>query len=445
VRNINGTYNVTQGTILPGFNPQPKYLGMDADFNAPGWGFVLGSQDPNIRFRAGDNGWVTKNSKLTTPFSQTRNKDLTLKANIEPGQDLKIQLDMKKSSMSSYQEIFRFNSDSARYESLSPSMSGSYKVSILTINTAFKFSDNASVNSSAFHEFEKNIDVIRSRFNNATGLEYNRKSQDVLIPAFLAAYSGKSAKTSSLSPFPNIPMPNWRLDYSGLSKMEALKNVFQSVTISHAYSSTYSVMNFTNSLEYQSIGLNVPLEDYNRKHYATEKNSLQDGYIPIYVISQVMISEQFAPLIGISVRTQGKMTIRMDYKTKRDLALNVSNSQVTELNSRDISGEVGYTKTGMRMPWKNKGRVVTVKNELTFRMNVSYSNNRTIQRKIEDVNTITNGNINFQVRPNISYVANQKLNIQFYYEYNSNEPLVSSSFRRSTTRFGLKLLFNLAQ
>jgi cell surface protein SprA len=205
VRSVNGTYNLTQGTILPGFNPTPKYMGMDADFNAPGWPFILGSQDPNIRYKAKNNGWLTTNSRLTTPFSQTRNKDLSLKANVEPAPDLRIQLDMKKSSMSSYQEIFRFDDDIGDFTSLSPSMSGSYKVSMLTIKTAFSFSDNASIDSKVFHEFEKNIDIIKSRFESITSQEYNRKSQDVLIPAFIAAYSGNDVNSAGLSPFPNIP------------------------------------------------------------------------------------------------------------------------------------------------------------------------------------------------------------------------------------------------
>jgi hypothetical protein len=76
---------------------------------------------------------------------------------------------------------------------------------------------------------------------------------------------------------------------------------------------------------------------------------------------------------------------------------------------------------------------------------MSVTNNRTIQRKIDEINTITNGNINFQLRPNIAYVVNQKLNIQAYVERNVNEPLVTSSYRRSTTRGGIKILFNLAQ
>ncbi|MEQ9414552.1 MAG: hypothetical protein RIF39_12015, partial [Cyclobacteriaceae bacterium] len=230
-----------------------------------------------------------------------------------------------------------------------------------------------------------------------------------------------------------------------LSKLEPLKDLFQSITLNHAYSSNYSVLNYNTSLEYSDVGINVPVEDYNNGgNFGTVTNESGE-LIPIYVISQVLISETFAPLIGVNIRTKKKLTMRFEYKTKRDLALNISNAQITELNSKDWSVELGYTKNNMKMPWKSQGRVLTIKNDITFRLNMSITNNRTIQRKIEEVNTITNGNINFQLRPNVNYVVNQKLNIQFYVDRNVNEPLVTNSYRRSTTRVGFKILFNLAQ
>lgn len=442
IRNLTATYNVTQGTILPGFLPTPSLFGMDAGWNAPGWGFVFGGQDPNIRFKAAENGWLTKSTKLTTPFSQSMTKDLGIRTAMELSQDLKIQLDVKKTTTSSFQEIFRYNPDSARYMELSPSRTGSYRISTLTIGTAF--ANNSSLTSDVFQKFVDNIPAIQNRFAQVTGNSYEKKSQDVLIPAFIAAYTGQTTDRVGLTPFPTTPLPNWRLDYSGLSKLEAFKNVFQSVTISHAYSSTYSVMNFTNSLEYTNVTNNIPLSDYNNGIYASQKNS-QGELIPVYVVSQVMISEQFAPLVGISVRTKSKMTLRFEYKTKRDLSLNISNAQITEMTAKDWSFEFGYIKNNMKLPFKDQGRIITLKNDINFRLNMSVTNNQTIQRKIDEVNTITNGNINLQIRPNISYAINNKLNIQAYVDRNVNDPLVTNSYRRATTRVGFKLLFNLAQ
>jgi cell surface protein SprA len=70
VRNITGTYTINQGTILPGFTPDPYLFGMSKDWTAPGWGFVLGQQEANFQVKAGENGWLSKSQKLTTPYSQ---------------------------------------------------------------------------------------------------------------------------------------------------------------------------------------------------------------------------------------------------------------------------------------------------------------------------------------------------------------------------------------
>jgi cell surface protein SprA len=171
-----------------------------------------------------------------------------------------------------------------------------------------------------------------------------------------------------------------------------------------------------------------------------------DGQLlPVYVISQVLISEQFAPLIGVNVRTKNRVTANLQYKTKRDLSLNISNAQITELSSKDLSFELGFKKNNMKLPFKNQGRLIVLKNDLTFRLNMTFTDTKTIQRKIDELNIITNGNINWQIRPNISYVVNQKLNLQLYYERTVNEPLVSNSYRRATTRFGVQVRFSLAQ
>jgi cell surface protein SprA len=379
------------------------------------------------------------------PFTQNRNEAINLRANVEPSPDLKIQFDVKKETTDTYQEIFRFDSDLNDYASLSPSRGGSYRISYLSIKTTFN-SSNDAVESDVFKTFEKNLVAIQDRISQANGLEnYDTTSQDVLIPAFLAAYSGKDVATVGLSPFPKTPMPNWRVDYTGLNKIPAFKNVFQSITVSHAYQSMYSVMNYSNSLQFNdpsALEIDKPIEDYNRTYYG---KTVDGQFLPVYVISQVLISEQFAPLIGINVRTKSRVTANLQYKTKRDLSLNVSNAQITELSSKDLSFELGYTKNNMKLPFKSQGRLVVLKNDVTFRLNLTLSDTKTIQRKIDELNIITNGNINFQLRPNVSYVVNQKLNVQLYYERTVNEPLVSNSYRRATTRFGVQIRFSLAQ
>ncbi len=451
VRSINGSYTVTEGTMLPGFSPSPYLFGMDKDFGAPGWNFVLGSQNPDIRFKAARNGWLTHEEDLTNFFGQSRTRSLNLRANVDPSADFTIQLDITKDVTDSYQEIFRFSPDDPNadpdngFASLNPSRAGSYKISTITIRTAFNRTNDEKT-SDVFQQFERNLDIVKEQFLIRHGLEYESSAQDVTIASFIAAYTGKDARSVNLGPFPKTPLPNWFVKYEGLAKLGALKDKFQAITITHGYKSSYSVLNYNNSLEYNQpgrVGINVPIEDYNNGAYS----SVIDGKIvPIYVISQVMISEQFNPLVGINIRTKNRLTIRADYKTKRELALYVSNAQVTELNSKDVTLEFGYTKNNFKVPlFKSQGRTIVLKNDVTFRMNMTISDSKTIQRKIELPNTYTNGNINFQFKPNISYVVNQKLNVQLYYERNVTDPVVSNSFRRATTRFGAQIRFNLAQ
>ncbi len=441
VRSINGSYSIRESTGLPGFLPEPNLFGMDSTWSAPGWGFLLGDQDPEIRFRAAENGWITNSPLLTTPFQQTRTEDLTLRGSIEPTPDLKIQLDASRRSDARFQETFRRDSLGTGFESLTPNRSGSYSISIISIGTSFESRKNNE--SEAFERFVENIGVIQNRLNitNTGGGEYDQNSQDVLIPAFLSAYSGENANSINLRPFPTIPIPNWRVDFAGLSKIPALKEIFSSVNVTHSYRSVFNINNYTNSLQYtDNLSLDNDIIDYPLASIVNDSGR----YVPVYIIGQATIAEQFAPLLGINVRTKNNLTARVDYKQDRSLSLNLNNAQVTETTNNDFAVDVGFTKDNLRLPFKSKGRVITVKNDVTFRMNMSIRDSKTVQRKTNGENTVTNGSQNFQIRPSVGYKLNRQLDITMYFERSMTNPRVGS-FRRATTQFGAQVRFNLAQ
>ena len=446
LRSINMTYNIREGTTLPGFLPSVHLLGLDSGFNAPGWPFVLGSQDADIRFDAAENDWLTRNENLTAPFDQTVTTDLSINAAIEPTNDLKIRLDAKRTNSASYQEIFRFNSiDSVQgFQSLTPSRGGSYSVSFISINTAFE--RQRGNRSPAFQEFADNIEIMRARLAQQLAQEgivgqYDTISQDVLIPAFLAAYGGQDASTSNTSPFPKIPIPNWRVDYAGLSNISGLRDVFSSINLTHGYRSVYNVSNYTNSLRYQdNVELSNDIIDY---PLATQVDPASGNLVPVYIINQVTLAEQFAPLFGVNVRTQTNFSSRLEFKRDRNLSLNLSNAQVTETKNNEVSFDLGYTKDKLRLPWRNRGRVITIENDVTFRMNMSIRDAKTVQRTLEGENTVTNGNINFQMRPTVAYKVNNQLDITMYFERTITDPRVGS-FRRTTTAFGFQTRLNFA-
>ena len=452
VRSVNVNYSIREGTTLPGFRPRTFLFGLDSAFDAPGAGFIFGSQDPDIRREAARNGWLARSTSLTTPFIQSKTTDLNLRAQIEPMRDFRIQLDAKKTVTGNFQEIFRFdpaadpNVDNG-FTSLTPARSGSYSISFFSIRTAFQRQDT-SRNTSAFRNFEAYREIIRSRLQtvNPSG-EYGPNSQDVLIPAFIAAYSDVDPDEISLNPFPRTPIPNWRVDYAGLSRIPALSEIFSSINITHSYSSTFSVGNFTNSLLYEpeeNLG-NLELTN-NITNYPFATRTNEDGeLVPFYIINDVSISERFAPLIGLNIRTKTRLTARIEYRKERNLALQLSNSQISEMRSNDFSIDFGWTKSDWKIPFRVQGRTVTLKNDITFRMNFTIRDTETIQRRIEEDPTVTQGNINFQLRPTISYIVNERLNIQAFFERTINEPRVTNSFKRASTAAGVQLRFSLSQ
>lgn len=448
VKAINATYTITATTTLPGFIGTPRFLGMDREWATPGWGFVLGDQDPDYRWKAARSGMLTENSLLTTTYTQSRAVNLNLQATLQPTSDLRITLNATKTTTAGYSELFRYDpdesTDASGFAALSPSRSGTYKISSMALATAFDKS-NTNLNSDVYSKFEDNLLIMQNRFRNINGLEYDTASQDVVIPAFIATYTGKDANTVSLTPFPSRPTPNWKVSYDGLGNLPGLKDKFQAVSLTHAYTCTYAVSSYTSSLDYtdaNALELTNSIEKYNSDYYS---ESIDGEVVPIYVINQVVMTEQFAPLLGVSVRTKNRLTGSLAYKKSRTLTLTVSNAQLTEVNTKDISFEFGFTKNNLTLPFRAQGRTIVLKNDVTFRMNTTVSDTRTIQRKIDDTNTLTAGNVSVQIRPNISYVVNQQLTLQGYFTHTINEPLVSSSYRRTTTTAGLQVRFNLAQ
>jgi cell surface protein SprA len=446
VKNFNVSYSVRESTTLPGFVMSPFLMGMgvDSSRNAPGWDFILGSQDPKMRFRAAENDWLTKSSELTTPFQQNVTTDFSIKSSVEPFKDLKIQLDAVRSNSGAFQEIFKYDTTSLGYASLTPSRSGSYSISFLAIKTSF-IKDKRDHSNPVFDQFEENIGIIKRRQDgaNSNGGEYRKNSQDVMIPAFLAAYSGKDAGSANLTPFPKIPIPNWRMDYTGLSKIPAIAKIFSSFTISHGYRSMYNVNNYTNSLRYsQGISLDNNVLNYPQ---ASELDELDTTYVSVFTINQVSIIEQFAPLIGLNLRTKNGLSFRFDYKKDRNITLEMSNSQVFEARNNDFTFDFGLTKSDFKLPMKIRGRVVGLENDITFRMAVTLRDGVTIQRAIGGENKPTNGNTSFNFRPALTYKINNQMDLTAYFDRSVNEPKVSSSFNTSSTAFGFQLKFGLAQ
>jgi cell surface protein SprA len=443
---INANYTLSRGTSLAGYLPGVDYMGIE-NGQTNMLPYVFGSQDASILTRLTDEGKYSTSASLNTPFTQFRNENINIRTSLEPVRDFRIQLDMVKTRSVNYEEIYRFRPDSATqisdWFSDAPNLRGNYNVSFIAIATAFK-KDNKDNSSEAFRNFESYLADIQRRKPN--GNKFNRNSHEIMIPALIAAYSGKSVDEVKLTSFPKIPLPNWRVDYNGLTRMKKISKWFSLLSLSHGYQSTFTISNLTSSLEYSDNPAVIsPGKDFTKDidtKYLLEK----DGkYISPYIIDQVVISEKFSPLLGVNFRTKTKIEGRLEYVRDRTVALSMSNSQIQEIKNNGIVLGLGYAKAGIKLPIASGGNPTTVlKNEVKFRVDFAIKNGKTVQHRINEGSTTTAGNLNWQLKPTINYLVNQRVNLTLYFERTVNEPKISSSFKRSTTAFGIQLRFTLS-
>lgn len=479
LRSININYSVNENTSLPGYMPSVNMLGFDGQWMAPGLDFLLGSQDASIRRTAAENNWLSPTLQQIRAFQQMTQTTLNARATLEPFEKFRIQLDAKRTETNNYSELFRNNNDAvqdagsleeayqvADFESLNPSRMGSYEVTYIAFGSTIRNLQNAiSQNDYStqtndefmtpeYGRFLVYRQVVADRLNRGiegrrdsiSRAEFSPNNQDAVIPAFLAAYSGRPIKDVGNSPFPQIPLPNWRIDYAGLSKMDFFKRFARSINLTHSYVSTYSVNNFVSNLQYdkQFIGPDTDPLRYNLPT-ATRDNTSDEELSPIYDIGMVRISERFTPFLGVNARLKNKMTIRLSYNRERNYMLNTNNSQLTEQRVWGVTLGLGWTKAGVKVPLiHNKGRDIILDNDLSMRLDMSYRDNVTIQRSIDNLlNTVTDGVAMFQLKPTISYQISDQLNLQMYFDRTVNIPKISTSYPRYSSRFGLQLRLTL--
>jgi len=449
IKNANLTYTQTDATTMAGYMGTPKYLGFTDDINNAGTmlPFLLGSQDPSIKNKLASDSLVSKVRSLNTPFTQTHSQTITARANIEPIKDFKIVLESKLTATKLYTELFRIDSSNGnRYVSDNPFQSGSYTISTITILSAFDkhVSGSNDPNSSAnFERFKAYREVMLDRLGN-NGTEYGDNSQSVLLPAFLAAYTGKDPNKTNLSGMPKIPIPGWQIDYAGLAKAKMFAKKFQSITISHKYSSQYLVGSYMTSSVYNSSYITPNSSFFDTPRIPDSINSTGQ-IVPIYVISGVTVNEAFAPFIGFNARTKNKISYKLTYSRTRTLNMSLTNAQLTESLNNSWQVGIGFARSNVPIPkFLTGGQKINLKNELNIQVNFTLNDMITYQRNFTENSTVTAGNTNIQFKPTISYNISQRVTLQFYFERTINSPKISSSYRRATTAIGIQLRFTLS-
>ena len=474
VRSVSLSYSSTDGTVLPGFMPEPRIFGsgkytpganpngeLSGQTTAPGIPFLLGWQDKDFALKAAKNGWITRDTSLNSPYVMSHSEAFNFRANVEPFPDLKIDINANRTYSERTTEFINYNSSTDQFDPANKSVRGNFTMSINTMKTSFsKMGNDAKAPASkAFQNLKDYRKIIAERLasqrvvNTAAGYDpngipdpntnfpvgYGPTSSQVLIPAFIAAYTGQSPDKVALSPFPSLKYlrPNWRITYEGVvSQSEFLKKYIKTLSFNHAYRSSYNVGSFISNL------------DYNEKLYddgfSYVRNTLGD-FIGPNDINSVSISEQFSPLINMDITWINDFETRAELKRSRNLALSFSNNQITEVLSNEMVFGLGYRFTRMDLIIKTKKSQKSYSNDLNVRADLSFSKNKTILRKIVEADEqLTAGQNATTLKTTADYMLSDRFQLRLYFDKILNNPLVGS-FKTSNTSFGVSFRFTLAQ
>ena len=435
----------------------------------PGLDYVFGKQpDTTWLNKKAAQGLFTRDSSFNSLYTQNFEQKLTLNAVVQPIRDFKIDISLTKSFNKNYTELFKdtlFNNNTNSKQHLNPYASGGFSISFISIKTLFE-KINTNVVSPAFNQFEVNRVIISKRVaqNNpywralgsgqqysADGfaLGYGRYSQDVLIPAFIAAYTGKSPYNISLlketnaniksNPFNGtIPKPNWSLSYTGLSKIPFLQSIFSVINIRNAYSGTLSMNSYTSSLLYSD-----PLR-YGAPGFV---DSVSGNYIPFFLVPNITMSEQFSPLIGIDVTTTKQLGLKFEYGKSRTLSLSLIDYQMSETNSTMWTFGASWRKKGLHLPFRLPGMQDTkLQNGLTLKLDISMRNDATSNSVLDQANSYaTNGQKVLIIQPAIDYVYSSRINLKLFFTQTRTTPFVSTTAPTIFTKAGLQVRISLAQ
>jgi cell surface protein SprA len=370
----------------------------------------------------------------------TLREDLSLTSTVEPLRDLRITLTANRNRTMNFSSNFRYSNERGGFENLSPYTTGDYNISFISLRTAFS-DKNGSTTSGLYRQFMANRAVVSQRLgaqngnsnagNGAFADGYNEQAQDVLVAAFVAAYTGKDASAVRLKGFPKIPLPNWRINYGGLSRLGFMQETFKSIDIRHSYRATYAVNNFNSLQQYQEIGGSVSSRDLN------------NNFLPALQYSQVTITEQFAPLIGVDTRLKNNLTANFEIGKNRLLGLSLGNNQLAQLSENNMVFGLGYRTNRFRFPF-GLFQQVRLDNAMDIKLDVAVRDNKTvIYRGDVDVAEVSSGAKNIALRPSVDYMLNQRLNVRLFYDSNITKPYTSLSYNTAYSNFGFSLRVTL--
>jgi cell surface protein SprA len=468
VRSFDFSYSEGNDMMLPNFSPHiGDFFGQGSTplGSAPGLDFAFGWVDESYIERAKRNNWLVNNENNITPAMLNKTGTFNFAANLEPIPGMRIIFKATRTRTDRQQTYFMYGND---LNSMPRQFTGDFRMTTISIGTAFESGNaNNGYHSKAFQNFLDYRDVIANRlqqnydrttYPNSGFLKdgplagqpfdpqkggVNLNSTDVLIPAFIAAYTGQNAKSVGLSAFPALKklLPNWSLTYDGLLQLPFIKKNFKAFTIVHDYTSIYSVGAFNSFSSWVGTGdgeLGFIQNVANNQPYPSSP----------YDITSVSIVEAFNPLLGINSTLTNNLSLSLKYSTNRNVNLNVAAYQIVETKQKNFTFGTGYRFENFNRVLKlRKTGGANFNNEMKVAVDISYIMSQSLIRKIQDnLTQATNGNSQTMIKLSADYSLSKLVTLQAFFDRQISNPLVSASaYRLAKSNFGVSVRINLTR
>jgi cell surface protein SprA len=462
VKRVGIQYTEDYGTTLPGYMDSTILMGTNFNSHQPGFKYLFGYQpDTNWINQMGAKGLLSRDSLVSDMIQQRYNQQLKLTAQVSPFRDFTIDLNLDKTFDKSYSELYKDTTGSAGLTRLNPYALGSFSISYISYQTLFTSFDPKVV-SSTFKQFEENRRILSRKLAGLNPYQsgtiepdgyskgYGRYAQDVVLPAFISAYTNKDPLQQKLiknsnpslraNPFNGlIPKPNWTITYNGLTNLPGFDQVFSRFSLRHGYKSTLNMNSFNTALLFTD-----PL----RVGYPKFRDTLTGNFVPYFLVPNITIQEAFEPLIEVDMTFTNQLEARFEYKKSRTLSLSLIDYQLAENRSTEVGFSMNWRKKGVplikKIPFGKNGSKLD--NDVTFKMDFSLRDDATANSKLDQGTAFgTGGQKVIRISPSIDYVVNNKVNVKLYFEQTKNIPKISSSFPITNTKGGVQVTISLAQ
>ncbi|QXP71537.1 cell surface protein SprA [Polaribacter sp. R2A056_3_33] len=419
------SYSENNGQLLPGYTEDVGFLG-----GAP-TSFAFGSQ-VDIRNKALEQGWfVSRNNGeeyYSKTYSKTHYNKLDYTFTLKPIKDLNIDVRGNKIQTRDLSQQLDLVSGSNEFENTPFFETGNFSTSYSMISTAFTDGDVLFQN---LRDYRSIISNRLATENLVPASGFGTNSQQVLLPAFVAAYSGKSPDKVNTGLFRDIPIPNWTLRYNGLMKFNFFKKNFSNFVVSHGYRSSYTVSSFTNNLQYDA---NNPYANINAAN----------NYESELLVSAVTLVDEFSPLIKLDMKMRNSFSLRGEIKSDRTLTMNFNNSTLTDISGTEFIFGMGYVFEDVKFNTRFTGKKQTLKGDVNLRADVSLRDNITQIRSVdEDNDQISGGQKLFSIKFTADYRLSNSLTASFYYNHQTSRYAISTTFPRQAINGGFNIIYNL--